>query len=75
MNLMTETTNLHCNLKSCPFCGTNENLFVDHFEPFYRVECGECGAAGPISDSSEAAQELYQERVKEEHTQYTQTIQ
>lgn len=63
------------NGKSCPFCGTNHSLEHGESYGFNRVECIECGATGPVADSEDAAETLWQERVSEAESQYTQTFQ
>lgn len=63
------------NSKSCPFCGTNHSLVYGEFIGFHRVECEECGASGPAADSEDAAEALWQERIAEADSQYTQAIQ
>jgi hypothetical protein len=44
-------------LAPCMFCGGEGRLFVHELagvpelEPYYQVECGDCGATGPARDN------------------------
>ena len=49
-------------LLPCPFCGDSDSLEVWHdpqtvLHPWYRVECGFCGAKGPGSDKGDHVDE------------------
>lgn len=64
-------------MKPCPFCGTDEN--VDHpdtmmypnekaiqlhnYEGAMVVQCGSCGASGPLTETAEQAIESWDIRV------------
>ncbi len=47
-------------LKSCPFCGSQEVALVGSF-----VRCGSCGAAGPYGASHEEAVQRWNDRPDE----------
>lgn len=55
-------------LKSCPFCNSND-LFIDenweNYDNPYFVHCGKCHAKGPTVSRKEKAVELWNGRVKE----------
>lgn len=56
---------------ACPFCGTSHSLIYGESAGFNRVECEECGAAGPVADSDGDALTLWQQRVEAKDAQYT----
>lgn len=59
---------------SCPFCGTSHSLIYGESAGFNRIECEECGAAGPVADSDGDALTLWQQRVEAKDAQYTGSI-
>jgi len=47
--------NMKTELKPCPFCGGEANVFyVDHYEGYFIAKCNECGATIRRSESKEA---------------------
>ena len=45
-------------LKPCPFCGSKDDLIVDHLagtisKPAYRILCDNCGASARYSDNGD----------------------
>ena len=52
-------------LKPCPFCG-NKKIEYSGLAANYRyIECEDCGAAGPVASSNEAAAKLWNARASE----------
>lgn len=70
---MTQTLTTE-SLISCPFCGTSHLLTYGESVGFCRIECEECGAAGPVADSDGDALTLWQQRVEAKDAQYTGSI-
>jgi len=52
--------------KPCPFCGCEDveyvHDYIGTYNIFYRAECQECGAQGPLADTEHKAYEEWDKR-------------
>ncbi|WP_419722264.1 Lar family restriction alleviation protein [Serratia fonticola] len=58
-----KATALAANWVACPFCGAGHSLVHGESVGFCRIECEECGAAGPVADNDDDALTLWSQRV------------
>lgn len=51
-------------LKKCPFCGGNAEIFDIEYVNIFAVKCYICGAEGPSSNSKDIAKKKWNRRTK-----------
>lgn len=50
-------------MKPCPFCHTDDELYVtSRAAGNYSVECGRCGAQGPVTPTEATGYDLWDKR-------------
>ena len=49
-------------LVDCPFCGSEVGSYHNHVKNVAYVECGECGAHGPLEEDPKVAEQRWNAR-------------